>query len=247
MNNISIKNIRKSYQEAPDTDFYKHSLARYFFRPISFYLSIIFLKLKISPNQVTILSWVFALAGCFAYCIGENIWSLIGFLFIIIWALLDYVDGSMARFLNQRTSFGHFIDVVGAYYVIALLPICLAIGVVNSNFFDTLYNYYILIIGAFSSILSILLRLILAKGEVIFGVDGRDTMNTNSSALSSFLKWVEALMSPRGIHFPLLIICTIKGIAGLTFFILFYFLYNAAAFFGYMSLYLNEKYKRQKE
>jgi phosphatidylglycerophosphate synthase len=243
MKKITVDNIRKSYLSAPDTDFYKYSLARFFFRPVSFWLSVGLLKLGVTPNQVTFVSWIFALAGCLSFAFGSDSANKIGFLCLIAWALLDYVDGSMARFLNQRTLFGHFIDVVGAYYVIALLPICMAIGVVNYNYYSELVNFYCLVFGAFSSILSTLIRLVLAKGETIFNSDGRDAMNTTSSSFSSFLKWVEATMSPRGIYFPLLLACTVYGIEALFGFIFVYFLYNTTSFVGYLGLYLFGKYR----
>jgi phosphatidylglycerophosphate synthase len=243
MKKITVENIRESYLSAPDTDFYRYSLARFFFRPVSFWLSVVFLKLGWTPNQVTWVSWLFALVGCFGYMFGSDYVNYIAFSCLIIWALLDYVDGSMARFLRQRTSFGHFIDVVGAYFVIALLPICMAIGIVNYNYFSEVYNFYCLIFGAFSSILSTLLRLILAKGEVVFNYGGREAMNTSSSWFSSFLKWVEAIMSPRGIYFPLLLACSMFGVEALFGFVLVYFLYNAVSFVGYLTLYLYGKYR----
>ena len=235
---ISVKNVRASYLSAPDTEFYDYSLARFFFRPVSFWLSVGFLRLGCTPNQITWVSWLFALAGCFGFVLGGDQENFISFTFIIIWALLDYADGSMARFLQQRTSFGHFIDVIGAYYVIAFLPICMAIGVVNSGHFSEAFNYYCLILGAFSSILSILLRLILAKGEVVFQYGGREAMNTNSSGLTALMKWVEAVMSPRGLYFPILLICLINGAKALYGFIVLFFCYNAITFAGYLTLYL---------
>ena len=67
MKNLTINDIRRSYETSPDTDFYKYSLARYIFRPLSFYIAWIAIKLKISPNQITFLSWFVLFLGCFNY------------------------------------------------------------------------------------------------------------------------------------------------------------------------------------
>ena len=250
--NLSISEIRDCYASAPDTDFYKYSLARHFFRPLSFYGSWLFIRLGLSPNQTTLLSWVSAIIGCFFLTYGGTKWSLLGTALLLLWALLDYMDGSMARALNVRSAYGHFIDVVGAYLVIAFWPLCMAIGlsshpegnldsIVMWVFPGKSYHLNIILIGALSSLSSILLRLILTKGEVVFGAGGRTILDAGTSTLSSFMKWVEALMSPRGIFFPLMIIAA--WYSQLELFVFVYFVYNCLSLFGLSGLYTFQRYR----
>ena len=236
---------KKSYLKAPDTDFYQFSLARYFFRPISFPLSFALIKMGFSPNQVTFVSWFFVLVGCISYTLGSTLGYSIGFAFIIIWAILDYVDGSMARFLKKRTPFGHYIDVVGAYFVIGFLPLCISIGLAGSAGLSANEQKLYLILGSLSSIFAVMLRLILTKGETIFKFNARDAMETRSSLATSVAKWVEALMSPRGIYFPLLFASSFGPANALKYFIILYFVYNIISSIGYFLLYIRRCYKIQ--
>lgn len=243
MDNITIADIKKSYLSAPDTDFYSLSLARYFFRPISFPLSYCFIKLKISPNQVTFTSWLFVLVGCFFYTKTTPTMYLMAYSCIFIWAILDYVDGSMARVLEKRSPFGHYIDVVGAYFVIALLPLCISIGLLNNNFYTISEQKLFIIVGAFSSVMSVLLRLTLAKGETIFNYNPRDAMGSKASYLSNALKWIEALMSPRGVYFLLLFVATFGPLYAMPFFIIFFGVYNISTSIVFFAMYLCKNYK----
>ena len=188
MKNLTINDIRRSYETSPDTDFYKYSLARYIFRPLSFYVAWIAIKLKISPNQITFLSWFVLFLGCFNYATQYFNYLFFSFSMIFLWALFDYVDGTMARALSARSKFGHFIDVVGAYYLFAFLPIAIALGTEGAmlsnvstfifastgltvNFLDPI------LLGSMSAISNLLLRLTLLRGQVTFDVNVNGTIN----------------------------------------------------------------------
>ena len=244
MKNLTIEYIRNSYKTSPDSDFYKYSLARYLFRPLSFYIAWAAIKLNVSPNQVTFLSWLTLFLGCINYATQCIDFTLFSFAMIFVWALLDYVDGTMARALSARSNFGHFIDVVGAYYLFAFLPLALAIGsddqilrsITSITVEYTQFNFVspnIVTIGASSAISNLLLRLILLRGQVTFGVNVRDIDETNRSA--SVVAWVEALASPRGFFFPLLLLC--DYFKTLDIFVLIYAVYYGLALIIYTPIY----------
>lgn len=244
MKNLTIKHIRHSYESSSDSDFYKYSLARYLFRPLSFYIAWAAIKLNVSPNQVTFLSWVTLFLGCINYATQCLDFTLFSFAMIFMWALLDYVDGTMARALSARSKFGHFIDVVGAYYLFAFLPLAIGIGtddqmlrrITSITVEYTQFNLVcpnIVIIGASSAISNLLLRLILLRGQVTFGVNVRDMHETNRSV--SVVAWVEALVSPRGFFFPLLLLC--DYFKTLDVFVLIYAVYYGLALIVYTPVY----------
>jgi len=244
LKNITIKDIRQSYEMSPDSDFYKLSLARYLFRPLSFYVAWAAIKLKVSPNQITFLSWFVLFVGCINYATQYFNFGLFSFSMIFLWALLDYVDGTMARALSARSKFGHFIDVVGAYYLFAFLPVAIAIGTdgqilrkINSimvvNGYLSLENLDIILIGSISAISNLLLRLTLLRGQVTFDVNVRDIDETSKSA--SIVAWIEALASPRGFFFPLLLLCDYFD--ALDVFVLIYAFYYCVALLVYTSFY----------
>lgn len=83
-------------------------------------LSGIFLRLGISPNMVTVLS---LLAG-FA-CAASYAWSafLIGSIFLFISAILDLIDGTVARKTGRETKFGAVFDWIADKYTDAIVII----------------------------------------------------------------------------------------------------------------------------
>ncbi len=244
----SIKDIRLAYEQAEDTAFYRYSLARYFFRPISFYGAWFFLRLGITANQTTFLSWLFVFFGCSMYLFIDPSKTWIPFLLILGWAFLDYIDGCIARVSNNRTKYGHFIDVVGAYFMLAYFPICLGVGLYHfpdnslsqvfviidiKNFNHPSIN---LLFGAFASINNILLRLIVLRMQTTFNIDPRipkDGVERNIIAVT--VGWVEALISPRGLFFPAFMIAT--AIEFLELFLFSYFLIYSAALISYVCKY----------
>ncbi len=244
MKNLTIKDIRESYEMSPDSDFYKYSLARYLFRPLSFYFAWVAIKLKVSPNQITLLSWLVLFLGCINYATQYFDFELFSFTMIFLWALLDYVDGTMARALSVRSKFGHFIDVVGAYYLFAFLPVAIAIGtsddmlgriapVVLEYTGVSIFRQDLLLLGSIAAISNLLLRLTLLRGQVTFDVNVRDIDETSNAA--SLVAWVEALASPRGFFFPLLIFCDYFN--ALDLFVLIYAMYYCLSLLVYTPFY----------
>ena len=66
-------------------------------------------KGKISPNTITIIGFVFALITMILISQG---YLLISGILIIISSIFDLLDGALARYTNNTTNFGKFIDAV---------------------------------------------------------------------------------------------------------------------------------------
>lgn len=81
-------------------------------------LSGIFLKAGISPNMVTILSIVAGLSCATCYAFSEFI---IGSIFLFISAVLDLVDGTVARRSGKETRFGAVFDWIADKYTDAIV------------------------------------------------------------------------------------------------------------------------------
>lgn len=244
----SLAQIKQSYEESEGVDFYKYSLARYFFRPLSFYGSWLFLRLGITANQTTAISWVMVLLGCFLYAVGPLSQNWLPIILILSWAILDYMDGSMARVTNTRSKYGHFIDVVGAYLMLAYLPICLSIGLYKypEHSLDKLMSGFglegigdpvvILALGAFTALNNILLRLIVLRMQLTFNADPRAEKKGKKGRISRLAAWIEALISPRGFFFPLIIAAT--WFERLEWFVALYFAFYTGALIAYTGMYV---------
>jgi phosphatidylglycerophosphate synthase len=243
----SLAEIKNAYNHSEDVEFYRYSIARFFFRPLSFYGAWIFLRIGITANQTTLLSWLMVIFGCFLYLFIPPSSSWLPILLILAWAILDYMDGSMARVTNSRSKYGHFIDVIGAYFMLAFLPICMSIGLYSFpdyslvNFSNIIgleikvSSSLVLILGAFASLNNILLRLIVMRMQHTFSIDPRENNESDTGFMANIFKWVEALISPRGLFFPMLILLTIFN--KLELFILIYFIFYTSALLVYLAMY----------
>ena len=71
----------------------------------------IFLKTKFTPNSITIISGMFGLCACYLITLNSNETRIVAFLFIQLFALLDLVDGDIARNRGLTSNFGHWLDI----------------------------------------------------------------------------------------------------------------------------------------
>ncbi|HJK78057.1 CDP-alcohol phosphatidyltransferase family protein [Methanocorpusculum vombati] len=92
-----------------------------------------FVRIGLKPNQITILSLVFGIA-C-AVCYMQHLF-LLGSILLAVSAVLDLVDGNVARKTNRKSDFGAVLDWIIDKYVdgLVLLGIGLSGTAVISQF-----------------------------------------------------------------------------------------------------------------
>jgi phosphatidylglycerophosphate synthase len=83
-------------------------------------------KTGVTPTQVTLLGFVAGLA-CAWSAQDMECWRRTSFLWWL-GRILDGLDGSLARFTNQQTEFGGYVDILCDFCVYSLIPL----GVVHS-------------------------------------------------------------------------------------------------------------------
>jgi len=66
-----------------------------------------FIKLKIHPNYISVLGFVFALIG--AYFVYAQNWFF-AFIFFLLAPAMDLADGTVARALNKRSNWGNYFE-----------------------------------------------------------------------------------------------------------------------------------------
>jgi archaetidylinositol phosphate synthase len=88
------------------------------FDKLSMTIGKIFSKTGISPNGFTLLTIVSAVIT-FYFLVIEDF--LTAALFILITGFLDFIDGSVARFLGKSTRFGAYLDTIVDRYVEAVI------------------------------------------------------------------------------------------------------------------------------
>jgi len=79
-------------------------------RLFGYYLSLVLIKLPVSANQVTFISMLIGLTGCWLFTKGELIWNIYGALLLVLSYGLDYCDGVIARLKGQCSPTGAAFD-----------------------------------------------------------------------------------------------------------------------------------------
>jgi len=138
------------------------NIYRKFSNPFTYF----FVRLGISSNAVSILSFFPIIIGYFFLSTGNYLFMIIGLFFFILYKTLDCSDGEVARIQipesyerNHKNIEGSFLDSVAHF----IEPICLGMGF-GVGFF-LLYNNKIFI--TFGVILSIIFTLEYALSELI--------------------------------------------------------------------------------
>ena len=84
------------------------------FNKISMGIGRVFSKTGISPNGFTLLT-IFSAIATFYFLVIEDF--LVAAIFILVTGFLDFIDGSVARFLRKSTKFGAYLDTIADRYV----------------------------------------------------------------------------------------------------------------------------------
>jgi phosphatidylglycerophosphate synthase len=134
---VEIETYRRLAQK---NDVENYFLDKYIFRKVSIYLTILFVKLKITPNQTTFLSLLAALSSLYFLTLNDSFMLLLASALILIYYLLDHVDGELARYYvhtgtMQPSLRGHYFDVLVHRYSSNLMVFFLGLSIYN------LYGY----------------------------------------------------------------------------------------------------------
>lgn len=147
--------------------------AFYIGRPISYVLTVPFLKMGISPNTVSFLSLFPSIIGFFLIGFGNTMTlKIVGWCMFFLWNLLDGVDGNIARYKKQFSKNGALWDATSGYVAMVLSFYSIGIGCFYGDFARLAISKEIyIILGGLSAILVIFPRLIMHKRISSMGED----------------------------------------------------------------------------
>ena len=103
---------------------------RFFNRPIGRVLSKLLVHTSISPNQVSIISILIGVVSGWFFATGRFV---LGAIILQICAILDCVDGDLARALFKQSFMGKWLDLVGDQIVHLAVFLGIGIGVARTN------------------------------------------------------------------------------------------------------------------
>lgn len=87
-------------------------VATYFNKKISIKITKYLARTNITPNEITVISFLIGVVSSVLFSLGEYIYLIIGAILVQVSFTLDCVDGEIARLKNLQTTFGAFLDSV---------------------------------------------------------------------------------------------------------------------------------------
>ncbi len=117
-----------------------------FYRPLGYVVVRLVAPTAITPNQITLLSVVFGVAGGFCYGLGTPGWISAGGVLCVLYNVLDCSDGQLARLKGTGTKLGRIIDGLGDYVVTTTIFVGIGIGLVRTG--SDPFSAWMLVVGA---------------------------------------------------------------------------------------------------
>ena len=196
-------------------------------RPLSILLTKPFIGTAVIPTTITKWSVLAILIG-FVLTISSTslAFTLTGWLFFFLWAVLDGVDGNYARCSNQCSPLGDLWDTMGGY--LAMVLIYLSAGIASYYHPELIHIGYkvpILILGCATATISIFPRLVMHKRKSSNIQD--KAVNSISDKQNFSISKIAAmnLVSPSG-FMQIIFLCSLVFNL-LNLFVIFYFIVNS--------------------
>ncbi len=204
---VTVKEIREgSYTTDKQVSDKTNPFVFYFYRPLAYYFTKVFLLFDCSPTFVTVLSLIPLLVGIPLISFSTNILGrVIGGGMFVLWIVLDCVDGTIARLTKSTSQYGDLIDATVGY--VALWGFPLAVGMaaysdrLNSRI--SLGESYVICVymGGIQAVLSIFPRLVMHKKYQ--RSDPKDNSFQNRGKYSKIASWGMFILDCQGM--PILI------------------------------------------
>jgi phosphatidylglycerophosphate synthase len=153
-------------------------LVYYVGRQVSFVITAPIVSLGISANRVTQFSLVPILASFLFIGFSHSVrLRIFGILLWGLWAILDYVDGNLARIYNSSSEYGGLWDAFVGYVAMSVWPLSTSMSALqdfmHSQFYLPLEPSIYVLLGGITSICMLLPRLVMHKRFRSFSNDNK--------------------------------------------------------------------------
>lgn len=134
-------------------------------RPLSILFTKPILKTSITPVQVTFVSMLATLVGFALLGFGQSVeMRIYGWIGFFVWAVLDCVDGNVARCKGLASERGALWDATGGYMALSLIFFAVGIAAYyDTNIVEFLDKHLYIVIGGLTSLMSLFPRLVMQK------------------------------------------------------------------------------------
>lgn len=232
-NKLNLKISPEIYPPEKEKENKETVWEHYFARKIAFLIAPIFLKTKISANQISILAIIIGIIAATLIMLGDFWMLLLGAILMQLWLILDKVDGVIARYRKMVTPFGKFLEELDGAVIAALF--FSSIGVAASkfpgflSFFPKFPPNLFIIIGILTSFFIIFRHLAFRHFEAVFLKEKEVKSKSlyNSGRLAIFYKMTIKFLGIYSLAQPIFILAIIFNFLGL--YILVYFIMQGVA------------------
>lgn len=219
---MAEKTMTEEKKKQAKNDFF----AFYIGRPLSYILTVPFLKLHIKPNTVSLISIFPSIIGFLLIGFGETLeLKILGWMMFFLWNLLDGVDGNIARYTKQFSKTGALWDATSGYIAMFLTYLAFGTGCYYGE--STLLEIdqaIMIVFGGLSAVLSIFPRLVMHKRISSIGKDESSKEIENKDSYNIIKIIGLNLVSTAGIIQVIMLLSIIFKIMDL--FTIFYFIIN---------------------
>lgn len=191
-------------------------IGHYLIRPISNIISIPLIEAGVNPTPVTKVSLIPAIAAFFCFIFSRTVNGFIlGWFLILIWNILDGVDGNIARYCNKSTKKGELWDATVGW--VAVIAFYVGTGFAAYKLGDGRYvdNAYYLFLGSFTALMALFPRLIMHKKAGIYGTQAAKELKNLNHPNKTFIDIVKLILfnciSINGGAAAIFLICLLTG------------------------------------
>ena len=109
----------------------------------------ILVKTKITPNQVTLFSFILGVISCYFFVFTEYPVIIIGTFTIYLSYIFDIADGTLARKRGLSSKIGEWYDKVGDHILYTLLFISIPLGIYLRTGYSLIWMWGLIAFGAY--------------------------------------------------------------------------------------------------
>ncbi|MBI3880702.1 MAG: CDP-alcohol phosphatidyltransferase family protein [Verrucomicrobia bacterium] len=106
---------------------------RYFNRPMGRPLSKLLIHTSVTPNQVSVAATLIGVASAACFAIGHRPSAILGAVLLQLSAIVDCVDGDVARVVFKESPLGKWLDIVGDQVVHVGVFVAIGVGLARAG------------------------------------------------------------------------------------------------------------------
>lgn len=119
----------------------------YFYRPIGFQWALLFRRLGITPNPVTIAGILIGMAGGWLFYYENLRINIAGMLLLMLANSFDSADGQLARMTNNKSRLGRILDGLGGSFWFTVIHVALCLRLQDQG-----WSGWIWVLGSLSGL-----------------------------------------------------------------------------------------------